>query len=491
MANLFTRIFRRPKLEEQTQLSSLLTLAGLLQYAAGESRDMAETARLATGGEAYNAYRTNPMGFNYVNVMTNFLFGPGVQFSHPDDAAQAALRDFLAKVKFGRKLMELSNGYHIDGIRFPVAYANTLTGEVKLREFDPTTVKNIVTAEDDYEEITGLYREYTERVWSEDGRSYRDEQKYEFVQQDDRVGGYTVRHFFVWKRPTVGGETRGWSFLTPVLHYLVQFREFVKTRLNLNKALAAFAWKWKLYGLHGSIAQKQTAAEDFREVLTKRIGAISAGSQLVSVPTGTEGNAEEGFDVDAITSGVTAGNSGAHGDARTLALQCAVGMSTPEGVATGDWSNANYSSLSLSIQTFIKNIQGEQTVWGIEGFLGEFFDWWLAIQRDAGLISGAAAEMSVNITWPIIIPYDLTQLKTLLEFLYDKQMITKRTALSITPFDVDFDAEQEELERDAAEEKARKEKEEAENPPPVIPPPSPPFGQAPPTPVEKEEVVTQ
>jgi hypothetical protein len=462
MANILTRIFRpgkwleesvRRQLEETTQLSSIQSIAGFIQYITGQSREMDEMARQETGEQAYNAYRTNPMGYNFVTVMTNFLFGAGVPFSHPDEQTNDLLRAFLRKEKFRRKLLELSNGYHVDGIQFVPAYANTLTGEVKVRAFDTATVKNIVTAPGDYEEVTGLYREYADRIWAEDGQSYCDDQKRELVTQDQSVGGFTVRHFFVWKRPTVLGDTRGWSFLTPVLHYLVQFREFLKTRLNLQRALSSFAWNWKLTGLKGTIAQKQAEAAAFQAALVNQ-GAIATGTQIVTAPG--DKDQEGGFGVEAMTSGVTAGNSGANGDGRQLALQVAVGTATPEGVATGDWSNSNLNSATLAVQTFIKNVQAGQTVWGTEGFLGEFWDWWLGIQRDARLITQEAADMPVNINWPIIVPFDLGQLKPLLEFMVAEGIITKRTAASLSPFDIDFDKEQEELKSLKDEEDARK-----------------------------------
>lgn len=453
MPNLFTRIFRPRKLQESTQLTSIQSLAGfLLSYVSGQMRDMTDTARLDVDEQGYNAYRTNPMGYNFVNVMTNFLFGPGCQFYHPDKTANDLFHGFIRAGKFGRKLIELANGYRIDGVQFPVAYANTLTGEVKVRAIDPCCVKNVVTAEGDYENIIGLYCEYTERVWSEDGRSYNDQQKYEFITQDQNTGPYTVRHFFVWKRPTVAGETRGWSFLTPALHYLVQFREFLKARLNLQRALSTFAWNWKLTGLKGSVASKQAEATAFQSALSQT-GAITPGSQVVTAPG--DKDTEGGFELEAINAGVTAGTANASGDARSLALQAAVGFSAPEGVATGDWSNANYSSLSLSIQTFIKNIQAEQTIWGVEGFLGEFCDWWLSIQRDARLISEEAANTPMNIIWPVIMPYDLTQLSNILKMLREEKAITRRTLVDTTPFDIDYDAEKDELKAEAEEAEAR------------------------------------
>lgn len=482
-AGLFSRIFKPRKLKE-TQLIDFMSLAGVLKYMTGANREMDESARAESSELAYNAYRTNPMGYNFVNVMTNFLFGPGVQISHSDETTNDLLREFIRKVKFGRRLIEWANGYRIDGVRYVVGYANTLTGEIKLREFDPVTVKNVVTAPDDYEDITGLYREYTERTWSDDGRSYRDEQKQELVRQDERTG-YTVRHFFVWKRPTVGGETRGWSFLTPVFHYLVQYREFLKARLTLQKVLSMFAWKWILKGLKGNVTDKQADAARFQAALSS---TIATGSQLVTAPGG---DLDSGFDIEPITAGVTAGASNAQSDARALALQVAVGTSSPEGVATGDWSNANYSSLSLSIQTFIKNIQAEQAIWGAEGFIGELLEWVLSIWRDARLISEEAAGEPANISWPIIIPYDLNQLANILKYMRDDKQITKRTAAGLTPFDVDFDSEKEELEAEAEEAAKRA---EAYGLQPQVPgqvlgqqPPQPPFNKAAPNEQEDDD----
>ncbi len=416
--------------EAYSSLSAMGNLTPILMQLIGaERRSLDDRDREALGQEALLSFRINPMVYNFVNVMQNFLVGPGVEIKHNDEACREEIKAFQHENRFDVKFLQLIARYYLDGEVFPVLFINQATGDTKLREYDPAEVIEVVHDDDDYEETVGLWRKWTQRKWVADTKAWDETEEEDFIEHDQVVAPFTLRDFMVWRRPSVMTETRGFSFLTPVLHYTTQFREFIKLRLNIHRALGAYARFWTLKNLKGSGAEQEATVNTFREVLAQR-GAPPPGSELVKT---------KDVDVETQASGITAASAGAEGDFRAVALQVATGLGIPEFMASGDASNANFASTSNVVQAFIKHAQKNQTIWLT--FLVELYGRFLQAKAAAGRVTEAAAAEPITVVWPVLIPESLEDLTAFLAWAVAIEMITPETAAMISPFDIDYEAE--------------------------------------------------
>ena len=391
----------------------------------GALRDVAAYEREEVSYNAWKIYRENPMAAAYVNNMLYFMARPGLKIYHNDAAADEEIQAFIESDYYYDTLKEFIIRGFLDGEIFPVCFANTLTGDMRVREVDPLEVKEVITAADDYREIEALYREYTRREYSYESHAWQTRLEKEFIRRDERVEGeaYTLRTFFMWKRPTLSSSTRGLSYLAPCLWDLTQYKELKRNRINLNRARTAFVYDVTVEGTPEEVEAERARINDE--------GAPTPGSIRVH---------NDKVKWEAKSPNIGAGD--AKDDVRELGLQMGAALSMPEFLIRGDASNANYASTDTTYQAFKITVEAQ------EGFHTdnqiELFRWFLTQKARARRVSEEAAREPVNVVWPDL-PEDQKTFNEMLNAALANDAISLDTYRQYLPIPIDSEAEEEKV----------------------------------------------
>lgn len=397
----------------------------------GALRDVDQVEREETSINAWRIYRDNPMAAAYVNNMLYFMTRPGLKISHNDPQADEEIQAFIESDSYYDTLKEFIIRGFLDGETFPIAFANTLTGDMRVREVDPLEIKEVITSPEDYKNVEALYREYTEREYIYETHSWKADTKKEFIKPNEPVPGeaYTVRTFFFWKRPILSSATRGLSYLTPVLWDLTQYKELKRNRINLNRARTAYVWDVEIDGTEEEI-------EAYRARLELE-GAPGPGAMRVH-------NSKVKW--DAKSPNIGAGD--AKDDVRELGNQVGAGLSMPEFMIRGDSSNSNYASTDVVYQAFKIVVEAQEGAWADNNI--ELFRWFLERKVDARRVSEEAAREPINMVWPDL-PEDQEAFANMLQNALAVDAISLKTYTKYLPIPVDPDDEQEQIAKEREE----------------------------------------
>ena len=418
-------------IDDVQELRRALTLYAGRFGLGGALRDPTAYEREETSVNAWRIYRENPMAAAYVNNMLYFMARPGLKISHNDPQADEEIQEFIESDSYYDTVKEFIIRGFLDGEIFPVAFANTLTGDMRVREVDPLEVKEVITNADDYCDVEALYREYTRREYSYATHSWMPTSIKEFIRRDERVEGeaYTLRTFFAWKRPTLSSATRGLSYLAPCLWDLTQYKEIKRNRANLHRARTAHVWDIEIDGTEDQVeAYRAQVAEE---------GAPTPGSIRVH---------NKNVKWEAKSPNLGAGD--AKDDIRELGNQMGAALSMPEFMIRGDAANANYASTDVVYQAFKIVVEAQ------EGFHEdnnvELFRWFLERKVLARRVSEEAAREPINVVWPDL-PEDQ---KTFNEMLFNaeaRDAISLDTLRQYLPIPIDSEAEADKVAEERAE----------------------------------------
>ena len=396
----------------------------------GALRDVDTAEREEVSINAWRIYRENPMAAAYVNNMLYFMTRPGLKIYHNDPQADEVIQEFIESDSYYDTVKEFIIRGLLDGEIFPIAFVNTLTGDMRVREIDPLEVKEVITNADDYRDIEALYRKYTYREYSYETKQWQTRPDEEFIRRDERVRGeaYTMRTFFAWKRPTLSSATRGLSYLTPCLWDLTQYKEIKRNRINMNRARTAYVEDITVDGTEEAVAayQAQLALENAPTAGAKRVHNKNIVHQMLSPNIGA-GDAKD--------------------DVRELGLQVGAGLSMPEFMIRGDASNGSYASTDVVYQAFKIVVEAQ------EGFHEdnnvELFRWFLDRKVDARRVSEEAAREPVVIVWPDL-PEDQATFNDMLNNAEARDGISLRTYRQYLPIPIDPDEEDEQIAKERA-----------------------------------------
>jgi len=397
----------------------------------GALRDVAAYEREEVSVNVWSIYRNNPMAAAYVNNMLYFMARPGLKIYHDDPQADEEVQAFIEGDSYYDTVKEFIIRGFLDGEIFPVGFANTLTGDMRVREVDPLEVKEVITNADDYREIEALYREYTRREYSYATKSWQTRNMKEFIHRDEYVEGeaYTMRTFFAWKRPTLSSATRGLSYLAPCLWDLTQYKEMKRNRVNLNRARTAYVWDVAIEGTPEEV-------EKYRAQVANE-GAPSPGSIRVH---------NDKTKWEAKSPNIGAGD--AKDDVRELGNQVGAALSMPEFMIRGDASNANYASTDVVYQAF-KIVVEAQEGWHTDNNV-ELFRWFLARKLEARRVSEEAAREPVVVIWPDL-PEDQGTFNEMLQNALACDGISLETYRQYLPIPIDSEVEAEKVAAERAE----------------------------------------
>lgn len=203
--------------------------------------------------KCWEAATFNPIAKRITKIIPQFVLGRGVKGSIDSDEHQKAWDEFYKRnrmrVRTYQALKEI--------VTFGEIFWRFFQGREGLivRSIDPSTIWDIVTDEDDIEDVKYYHQQYV-RMDTSPVPGHVPVPSTVVIRQ---IPATEVQHY---KINSTSSEKRGRSELFPILGYLLRFKEFVNDRILLNKMRAMFALD---VAVEGDAADVASAEEQFAE----------------------------------------------------------------------------------------------------------------------------------------------------------------------------------------------------------------------------------
>lgn len=202
-------------------------------------RDPAPADHQRQIAEATLAYQTNPLAFRIVELITDFVLGPGLTLSSPDPAAARFLQSFWTHPlnDLPARQFSLVTELSVAGELFLSLHTNPYDRMTYLRPIPAQFIDTIETSPEDLEDERRFHQngpEHTDRWW-----------------QASEMRHYAINRLV--------GMVRGQSDLAPILPWLRRYRDWLTDRVRINRYKGAFLWEVELKGAdRRTILQRQT-----------------------------------------------------------------------------------------------------------------------------------------------------------------------------------------------------------------------------------------
>lgn len=330
-------------------------------------------ARLEAVTASYYYWTRDPLMGRAVQLIRDYTFGQGWQWSSSKSRVQEILDDFKTEdnpvITTGPGQWELSERLQLAGEVFFAFFVNRNSGRVLVRLLEPSEISRVITNPNDNTE-TWFY----ERTWRP--QTLNDTAQYQVgPQRLDRypdvrllkaqysdtlakfstVGDATTQVFVKHIKINSHGR-RGVPLYLRALPYVSAYKGLIEDRATLALAAATIAFKQKIVGNKSSLSRmsdiwKQT---DFQ----RRYGAgpnqeRAPGAQVMIE---TEGASLEGFSLNT-------NSQQAYMDARMIRQMVAAATGVTEPDLTGDPSVSNLASLTSMAGPMYRMFQSWQTLW--------------------------------------------------------------------------------------------------------------------------------
>ncbi len=295
-----------------------------------------------------NYYYTDPMAAQAIRLWTDYTFGSGITWNTEEEPTKKALEavwnDPANQCVYSAKgQRKSSDKLLVDGEIFFAIFLGT-KGEAKVRRIDPLEITELISLDDDLEEILYYKREWGNRHGVQRTAYYRSITNKKAEPATDYAGA-SVTHTeeaLVYHLPFRTLGQRGTSLLLPVHFYLKYNRKFIAARIAIMLALTRFAWKTKVKG-------GQTAVDTVKAVTHDQ--EVPAASTVL-----------ENLGVDTTQLKVESGAKNAYTDNRMIKLMIASGVGIPEQYF-GDISIGNLATAKTVELPMMKMFQSYQAVW--------------------------------------------------------------------------------------------------------------------------------
>ena len=297
-------------------------------------------------------YYTDPMAARAIRLWTDYTFGSGITWSTEEKATQVALEAVWndpgnQSVYSAKGQRKSSDKLLVDGEIFFAIFLGA-KGEAKVRRIDPLEITELITSDDDFEEVLYYKREWGDRQGNQPTAYYRSITNKKAEPAKDWAG-QAVTHTdeaLVYHLPFRTLGQRGTGLLLPVHFYLKYNRKFIASRIAIMLALTRFAWHTKVKG-------GQTAVDTVKAVTHDK--EVPAASTLL-----------ENLGVDTTQMKVESGAKNAYQDGRMIKLMIASGVGIPEQYF-GDISIGNLATAKTVELPMMKMFQSYQAVW-LDGY---------------------------------------------------------------------------------------------------------------------------
>lgn len=296
-----------------------------------------------------NYFYTDPMAAQAIRLWTDYTFGSGMIWNTEEEATKKALEavwnDPGNQCVFSAKgQRKSSDKLLVDGEIFFAIFLGTKNEATKVRRIDPLEITELISLDDDLEEILYYKREWGDRHGVQQTAYYRSITNKKAEPATD-YASQPITHTeeaLVYHLPFRTLGQRGTSLLLPVHFYLKYNRKFIAARIAIMLALTRFAWMSKVKG-------GQTAVDTVK--------AVTEGKDISAASTRFEN-----LGVDTTQIKVESGAKNAYNDSRMIKLMIASGVGIPEQYF-GDISIGNLATAKTVELPMMKMFQSYQAIW--------------------------------------------------------------------------------------------------------------------------------
>lgn len=194
--------------------------------------------------KSFEAWNHNPIAHQICKVITFFALGDGIKWKCRDPRAQDIFEKFAKNNKLQNNIKFWSTMLARDGEIMLRKHYNILTGDIKLKFVDPSTVWEIITDPEDIDRVFYYWQQYPtqyQNIYSSDNFRRADMSKYVINQ----IPAHEIIHRKINCSPN---EKRGRSELFPVLGWLKRYKDFWTAYVLRKIVQSTFAWKNKIKG---------------------------------------------------------------------------------------------------------------------------------------------------------------------------------------------------------------------------------------------------
>ncbi|MER3459228.1 MAG: hypothetical protein C4309_11910 [Chloroflexota bacterium] len=195
--------------------------------------------------DALEAWRTNPLARQIINLTTSYVVGDGITVSSGKPGVDAWLRRFWYHRlnRLDLRLAGMCDELSRSGELFVVLSRNPADGMSYVRFVPASQIDRIETAEDDVERELRYHQVLAGEIG---GRWWLSWDHPEAPAADQVMGHFAIN------RPV--GATRGEGDLVPILPWLKRYKVWLEDRLKANKFKTRFYWDVAIEGQEADIA---------------------------------------------------------------------------------------------------------------------------------------------------------------------------------------------------------------------------------------------
>ncbi len=167
-------------------------------------KDVIPAVYLEIHNQVYEAWNSNPLAFGIIEMTTSFVLGEGITVAANNKRVQSVIDKFWnnPENRMEERVYSICNELALYGELFIHFFVNQYSGDVVIRQIDPSLIDQIETDTED-------------------------------------VAGKEVLHFAINK---VSNAKRGKSDLATLLPWLRRYKDWLTDRVRINKYKSAFLW---------------------------------------------------------------------------------------------------------------------------------------------------------------------------------------------------------------------------------------------------------
>jgi len=326
-------------------------------------KDVVPSTYLELHNQAFEAYCSNPLAHQAIEITTSMVLGAGIQVAARSPRVQRLLDRFWHDPDnhMDLRVYSLCTELALYGEQFIRFFVNPIDGTVKIGQIDPSTIDEIATDPDNVERPLRFHQRPVGPDAPSSGTWFE--------------AGTQVIQFAVNK---VSNAKRGQSDLATMLVWLRRYKDWLTDRVRLNKYKGAFLWDVKLPG-----ADKKTIDRKRNEYAYPPL----PGSVIVH---------NEGEEWTAVEPRI--GADQVEADGKAIKMMIAVGAGLPEHYLA-EGGNVNRATAAEMGLPTLKRFERRQDYLGF--MLRTILDRVLAEAEKAGMLS-PRADKRYEIVFPPI-----------------------------------------------------------------------------------------
>jgi hypothetical protein len=196
-------------------------------------KDLIPSTYLELHNEAYEAYNSNPLAHQAIEITTSMVLGSGLRVVARSPRVQQTLDRFWHDPDnhMDLRVYSLCTELALYGEQFIRFFVNPIDGSVKIGQIDPSTIDEVITDPHNVEKRLRFHQRPLADSSEPDGTWFE--------------AGVDVVQFAINK---VSNAKRGQSDLATMLVWLRRYKDWLTDRVRLNKYKGAFLWDVKLAG---------------------------------------------------------------------------------------------------------------------------------------------------------------------------------------------------------------------------------------------------